>query len=63
VGRRDSRPLIAGKDPMDVLRAQAEARYPAYAEAHITVETGEAAHQTAVDAIIKAVKQRTVAAP
>jgi shikimate kinase len=63
VGRRDSRPLIAGKDPMDVLRAQAEARYPAYAEAHITVETGEAAHQTAVDAIIKAVKQRAVAAP
>jgi shikimate kinase len=63
VARRDTRPLLAGKDPMDVLRAQAEARYPAYAEAHITIETGESAHQTAVDAIIKALKHRAVAGP
>jgi shikimate kinase len=58
VARRDTRPLLTGKDPMEVLLAQAEARYPAYAEAHITVETGETAHQTAVDAIIAALQER-----
>ena len=54
VGRKDTRPLLAGKDPMAVLAAQAEARYPAYAEADITVETGEAAHQVTVDQVIRA---------
>jgi shikimate kinase len=39
VGRKDNRPLLAGKEPMAVLRAQAEARYPAYAEADVMVET------------------------
>ena len=54
VGRKDTRPLLAGQDPMAVLAAQAEARYPAYAEADITVETGEAAHQVTVDQVIRA---------
>lgn len=54
IGRKDSRPLIAGKDPMDVLQAQAEARYPVYAEADITVETGDAAHHVAVGQVIQA---------
>ena len=54
VGRKDSRPLIAGKDPLDVLKAQAEARYPAYAEADITVETGDAAHHITVGQVIEA---------
>lgn len=54
VGRKDSRPLLAGKDPMDVLRAQAEARYPAYAEADIAIETGDAAHHVTVGQVIEA---------
>ena len=54
VGRKDSRPLLAGKDAIDVLRAQAEARYPAYAEADITVETGDAAHHVTVSQVIDA---------
>jgi shikimate kinase len=58
VSRRDTRPLLAGKNPLEVLSAQAEARYPAYAEAHITVETGESAHHSAVEDIIAALKQR-----
>jgi len=57
IGRKDSRPLLAGKDPMDVLRAQAEARYPAYAEADITVETGDAAHHVTVGQVIAALLQ------
>jgi shikimate kinase len=28
VGRKDTRPLLTGKDPMEVLKAQAEVRYP-----------------------------------
>lgn len=54
IGRKDTRPLLAGKDPMDVLRTQAEARYPAYAEADVTVETGDAAHHVAVSQVIQA---------
>jgi shikimate kinase len=57
VGRKDSRPLLAGKDPMDVLRAQAEARYPTYAEADITVETGDAAHHVTVGQVIQALSE------
>jgi shikimate kinase len=54
VSRKDNRPLLAGKDPMQVLKEQAEARYPAYAEADIVVETGDAAHHVTVDQIIQA---------
>lgn len=54
VGRKDSRPLLIGKDPIDVLREQAAARYPAYAEADITVETGDTAHHVAVGQILRA---------
>jgi shikimate kinase len=62
VGRRDNRPLLSGKDPMAVLEAQAAERYGAYAQADIIVETGETAHQVAVDAIIKALTARAQAA-
>jgi len=54
VSRKDSRPLLVGKDPMDVLRDQAEARYPAYAEADVTVETGDTAHHVTVGQVIEA---------
>lgn len=55
VGRKDNRPLLAGKDPMDVLKAQAEVRYPVYAGADVTVETGDTAHHVAVDQVIRAI--------
>ena len=54
VGRRETRPLVKGKDPMAVLEAQASERYDAYRQADIIVETGETAHNVAVDAIVKA---------
>ena len=54
IGRKDTRPLIAGKDPMEVLQTQAETRYPAYSEADVTVETGDAAHHIAVGQVIDA---------
>ena len=58
VGRKDNRPLLAGKDPLEVLAAQARERYPAYAEADIAVETGDTPHQVAVEAILKALAER-----
>ena len=58
VARRDTRPLLRGKDPLDVLRTQAEARYPLYAEADVVVECGEGSHQAAVTAILAALEDR-----
>lgn len=58
VGRRGGRPLVEGRDPLEVLKAQAAARYGAYGEADLVVETGDGAHQTAVDAIVKALAER-----
>lgn len=54
VARKDNRPLLTGKDPMTVLREQAETRYPTYAQADITVEAGDVAHQVTVAQIIDA---------
>jgi shikimate kinase len=54
VARKNTRPLLAGKDPLEVLKAQAEVRYPAYAEADVTVETGDTPHHQTVDQVIRA---------
>jgi shikimate kinase len=54
VARKDNRPLLVGKEPMDVLKAQADARYPAYREADIIVETGDCAHHVTVDQLLRA---------
>ena len=54
VGRKDTRPLLSGKDPATVLRDLAEVRYPIYAQADVTVETGDAAHQVTVEQVISA---------
>ena len=54
VARKESRPLLTGKDPMVVLTEQAAVRYPAYAQADITVETGDTPHQVSVDQVMRA---------
>jgi shikimate kinase len=54
VARKDTRPLLAGKDPLEVLRAQAQLRYPVYEQADVVVETGDAAHHVTVEQVIKA---------
>lgn len=63
VARRDHRPLVAGRDPMEVLKAHARDRYPAFAEADIVVETGDTPHQVAVEAILAALAAHRAAAP
>jgi shikimate kinase len=54
VSRRDTRPLLRGRDPLQVLRAQAEARYPFYAQADVTVELAEGSQPAAVETVVKA---------
>jgi shikimate kinase len=61
VARKDSRPLLAGKDPLEVLRAQADVRYPAYGEADLIVETGDAAHHVTVEQLIHALSDHLAA--
>lgn len=56
VQRRDTRPLLRGKDPLVALTAMAEVRYPLYATADVTVDVGAGAHAQAVEAILAALK-------
>jgi shikimate kinase len=58
VARKDNRPLLRGKDPLETLRALAEVRYPNYAQADIVVETGDAPHHVTVEAILDALGRR-----
>jgi shikimate kinase len=62
VQRRDTRPLLRGKDPLQALSAMAEVRYPVYATANITVEVGSGAHAQAVEAILTALNRHWCAA-
>ena len=61
VARKDTRPLLKGRDALEVLTAQAEARYPAYAEADLMIETGDLPHGAAVDAVLTALAAREAA--
>jgi shikimate kinase len=54
VGRRDSRPLLAGGDPEKVMKKLIEERYPIYAEADVTVESRDVPHEVIVGAVIDA---------
>jgi shikimate kinase len=54
VSRKDTRPLLSGKDPLEVLKDQAEVRYAAYGEADVVVETADSAHHVTVDQVIRA---------
>lgn len=56
VARKDTRPLLKGKDPVKVLTDLAKVREPVYAQADIVVDSGDRPHNATVDAIIKALK-------
>jgi shikimate kinase len=56
VARRDTRPLLRGKDPKTTLAALAEARYPIYAQADLTVDVGAGSHAQAVEAVVAGLK-------
>lgn len=57
VQRRDTRPLLRGRDPLETLKSLADARYPIYAEADLMVDVGGGAHAQAVEAIIRQLRR------
>lgn len=57
VARRDTRPLLRGKDPLEVLTTLAEARYPIYGQADVIVDVGQGSHGQAVDAVQKTLRR------
>ena len=58
VGRRDTRPLLRGRNPRQVLSELATVRNPIYAEAHIHTTSNKSPHETTVNAILKAIGLR-----
>tara|TARA_R110002167_G_scaffold25057_6_gene87459 strand:+ start:2883 stop:3440 length:558 start_codon:yes stop_codon:yes gene_type:complete len=56
VQRRDTRPLLRGRDPLEALEAMAAVRYPIYATADVTVDVAGGAHSDAVEAIVTSLK-------
>ena len=58
VSPRGHRPLVGGKDPAAVLRALAEQRNPAYAEAHVRVLSGPFPYEQTVERIVGTLTER-----
>ncbi|HYJ84129.1 MAG TPA: shikimate kinase [Allosphingosinicella sp.] len=58
VARRETRPLLAGKDPLPLLRELAELRNPIYAEAHLRVRSESGPHERTVERIVEALAER-----
>ena len=52
IKRRGDRPLLNNSDPIETLKRRMKERYPIYAEADVTVESREVAHDTIVDEIV-----------
>lgn len=56
VAKRDDRPLLKEDDPRAVMQRLMDERYPIYAEADLTIETSAGPHNSAVVAIIDALR-------
>lgn len=57
VGRRNDRPLLAGKDARTVLGELAAVRNPIYAQAPIHIHSQPQPHEATVEVIIRALEQ------
>ncbi|HYM33684.1 MAG TPA: shikimate kinase [Candidatus Cybelea sp.] len=51
--RRTNRPLLKQGEPREVLQKLMSERYPVYAEADITVDSGDGPHEQVISAIIE----------
>lgn len=59
--KSEERPLLAGKDVREVLAALMDQRYPVYAEADITIDSGHESPDTTVGQVVAALRQRFAA--
>lgn len=57
VAKRNNRPLLKNEDPEAVMRRLIETRYPVYAEADITVDSRDVAHEVIVAECLEALAQ------
>jgi shikimate kinase len=57
IKRRQDRPLLRTEDPGETLRVLMAERYPAYAQADITIQSREVPHEKIVDEIVGALAQ------
>jgi len=57
VVKRDHRPLLKEADPRAVMQRLMDERYPIYAEADLTIETGSGPHNSAVAQILIALRK------
>ncbi len=57
VGRRSNRPLLRGKNSREVLGKLIDERYPVYAEADITVDSGREAPESTVDRVMMGLEE------
>ena len=57
VGRRSHRPLLAGKNPVEVLESLAAVRNPVYAQAHLHIQSQATPHERTVERIVEALAQ------
>lgn len=55
--RRDTRPLLRGGDPVEILTRLHAERAPAYAEAPIRIETGDLPHHQTALRILEAIER------
>lgn len=56
VSRRDGRPLLKGRDPLEVLTELSAKRTPFYAQAPIHVRSSDGPHEATVDKIVEAIR-------
>jgi shikimate kinase len=54
VARRSNRPLLKTANPRETLKGLIEARYPIYAEAHVTVESRDVPQDQVAEDIVEA---------
>jgi shikimate kinase len=59
--KSEERPLLAGKNPREVLARLMEERYPVYAEADITIDSGRESPEATVAQVMAALKERFAA--
>jgi shikimate kinase len=57
VSRRSHRPLLKGRDPVEVLTELGKVRGPIYAEADIHIRSDASPHARTIDTILKALAQ------
>jgi len=59
--RSKNRPLLDNPDPLDTLKSLAATRYPVYAEADITIDTGDEGLESTLEKAISALRECTQA--